>query len=399
MAQALRGEVVARPRPEAGAPPRIAASAARVPQLPALTGLRFVAALGIVVFHFGAVQVTAPVGLLAVVQQLAQRVAAYGLIGVNCFFILSGFVLAYTYIDRTGRRRGSPRTFWVARLARIYPAYLVGMGLACGPLLWYHDAPTQRLLRLAFVPVLTLMQAWVPALANTWNPPGWSLSAEAFFYLVFPLLAVPLGRLGRPRLCALLAALWAALLLAPVALLLLVPPAARAPGSYWEQIVSYEPLLRLPEFLLGVTLGRLFVLSPTPLPRARAAPLAAAAAGALALALLVAPHLPFLLVHLGLFDPLFAALIYGLACQRGRLSALLSRPAMLLLGEASYGIYILHAPIWAWLTHLTGRPPAALALPYFLAYVVLLSALAVLSLRFVETPARRLIRRRFAAGA
>jgi peptidoglycan/LPS O-acetylase OafA/YrhL len=210
---------------------------------------------------------------------------------------------------------------------------------------------------------------------------------------------VPIGRLGRPQLCALLATLWAAVLVAPTALLLLAPPAARAPGAYWEQIASYEPLLRLPEFLLGVTLGRLFVLTPAPLRRPLAAPLVGASTLALALALAVAPHLPFALVHLGLLDPLFAALIYGLAWQRGWLSALLSRPAVLLLGEASYGIYILHAPIWTWLRHLTGGPPAELALPYFLAYLVLLLALAVLSLRLVETPARRVIRRSLAAGA
>src|SRR2546421_494572 len=56
---------------------------------------------------------------------------------------------------------------------------------------------------------LTLTQAWVPASSDVWNGPGWSLSAEAFFYLLFPLAALASARLGRYRLYIALAACWA----------------------------------------------------------------------------------------------------------------------------------------------------------------------------------------------
>jgi peptidoglycan/LPS O-acetylase OafA/YrhL len=65
------------------------------------------------------------------------------------------------------------------------------------------------------------------------------------------------------------------------------------------------------------------------------------------------------------------------------------------LGEASYGIYLLHWPLWMWLQHLGAVPAAPFALPYFAAYLVLTVALSLLSLRLVEMPARRAIRQAF----
>jgi peptidoglycan/LPS O-acetylase OafA/YrhL len=66
-----------------------------------------------------------------------------------------------------------------------------------------------------------------------------------------------------------------------------------------------------------------------------------------------------------------------------------------LLGEASYGIYLLHWPLWMWLQHLGAMPAAPFALPYFAAYLVLTVALSLLSLRLVEMPARRALRQAF----
>ena len=386
--------LLSRQRSHAAAP--VAERAAST--LPALTGLRFVAVLCVVVYHFGTVRV-ASAGLFGVLQSVGQRLSTYGLLGVNCFFILSGFVLAYRYIDVMGTLRGSRRAFWGARFARVYPLYAVALLLGCGPLLWYHDAATQRLMRLAFLPSAALLQAWVPALSTAWNPPGWSLSVEAFFYLCFPLLVVPIGRLRSRQLVGLVAASWTTMLLAPSALLMLLPAAAHAPGSYWEQIVSYEPVLRLPEFMLGVALGRLWVLRGEPRRTTGGRPHFYPPPWLVGLGLVTllayAPRLPFVLLHDGLGDPLFAALIWSLARGKGQLAGLLSRPGTVLLGEASYGVYLLHWPLWMWLQHLGAVPAAPFALPYFAAYLVLTVALSLLSLRLVEMPARRALRQAF----
>src|SRR5579863_1305776 len=81
----------------------------------ALTGLRFFAALHVVFYHYA-------VGLL---PYPLSSVAKNGYVAVGLFFVLSGFVLAYNYADRPM----DIRTFWTARFARIYPAYLLAFVL------------------------------------------------------------------------------------------------------------------------------------------------------------------------------------------------------------------------------------------------------------------------------
>lgn len=53
----------------------------------------------------------------------------HGGFGVTVFFVLSGFILAYSYANKPGEMRGSAKNFWAARVARLYPTYLLGMAL------------------------------------------------------------------------------------------------------------------------------------------------------------------------------------------------------------------------------------------------------------------------------
>src|SRR5438128_7044986 len=98
---------------EGGAVGTHLASAAPV-HLKPLTGLRFLAALLVVLYHV----------------DLASRlplspIVGIGYVGVSFFFVLSGFILAYTYLDAHGRLNRSRGAFWGARIARVYPVYLV----------------------------------------------------------------------------------------------------------------------------------------------------------------------------------------------------------------------------------------------------------------------------------
>src|SRR5215471_18268616 len=90
------------------------------PQLKGLTTLRFFAAMYVVLFHM---RVT---GELAGGPGWYQNFASIGYVGVNCFFVLSGFILVYTYTDPV---LDAPR-FWQARFARIYPAYALSLVLS-----------------------------------------------------------------------------------------------------------------------------------------------------------------------------------------------------------------------------------------------------------------------------
>jgi peptidoglycan/LPS O-acetylase OafA/YrhL len=120
-----------------------------------------------------------------------------GYMGVPFFFLLSGFVLTYAHSGETSRSK-SRRSFWAARFARVYPVYLLSLVLNWP---FRNDGPFHIMLsRGAMAATLTATQTWNPHffyLAQAWNPPAWTLSVEAFFYLCFPFL-LPICRGLRP---------------------------------------------------------------------------------------------------------------------------------------------------------------------------------------------------------
>jgi peptidoglycan/LPS O-acetylase OafA/YrhL len=211
--------------------------AAEAARLPSLTGLRWVAAFTVFAYHvrnFGYFSGTA--------RHLADWAFGPGTAGVSFFFILSGFVLAWS--ARPGDRAVM---FWRRRLARIYPVYLV-------------TAAVSLVLACTFVPVLRpagvgeavanllLVSSWRHVWWQALDPVSWSLTCEAFFYAVFPLLHHPLQHLGRRAWAVLF---WAALL-AVVAW-----PWGLLHYHHLRWWWPVNPLTRLPEFLLGVAAARL----------------------------------------------------------------------------------------------------------------------------------------------
>ncbi len=108
---------------------------------------------------------------------------------------------------------------------------------------------------------------------------------------------------------------------------------------------------------------------------------------------------PVALVNQIVLDPLFALLVYSLAFGRGPLAALFSWPAVVLLGEASYALYLLQWPVHSWLARLYGTPPMHAVPPgarpfvFFIVYLCVAIVLALLAYRFVERPARGALRR------
>jgi peptidoglycan/LPS O-acetylase OafA/YrhL len=355
-------------------------------QLRPLTGARFIAALFVTLFHAEFI--------LRFLPQLSAGsplsiVLDHGHFGVDFFFLLSGFILSYSYRTQDGTLRGGARSFWVARFARIYPVYVLGLLVGLVPfLMGQHDAGN-----LAIISITTplLLQTWVPAInLATWNGPSWSLSNEALFYLLFPLLLTLLTSCKR-HLLLLIALLswWAVGLLPALAIQLATNGFQHDISNDWRAVILYHPLLHLPEFALGVVAGvgftrkRLVLRFPshdllllilfasylaiTSLPFADAQP---------AKILAVAPLLP---------------MIYILAHSRGIIATLLGSKLFVVLGEISYGIYILHWPVWDWL-ELLGITRIFSGWLLLFPYLSTLFAASALSYYFIERPLRRKIR-------
>lgn len=364
------------------------------PHLRALTGLRFVAAFQVLAYH--ALPIAAAPGWV-------RALVGSGYVGVSLFFVLSGFVLTYTYHDALLDGSATRRDFLVARVARLYPVYLLALAAAIPPLFWFlerkHAIPNPAWLVRILSLNAGLLQAWNPRMACVVNCPAWSLSVEAFFYVAFLVLLPVMARWKVRGLLLAAACAWALSMVAPLVYLSLLPDKPVAPTAHslgqWLYVVKFNPLLRFPEFVMGVAAGRLFLLEK----RSRApwhAWLEAGAAACVVAVLLASPGLPFLLLHNGLLAPAFAALVYALARGAGPLSRALSTRVLTRLGAASFALYILHVPLLAWMARgydvFGVRPPAQ---PWtFIVYTGVAVALSLLVFRYVEEPARRALRRR-----
>ena len=369
-------------------------SLARVrPAINALTSIRFFAAFYVAIFHWA--KLHSRQGWPTPVR----NAALVGYIGVPMFFVLSGFILSYNYAPDDGRKHIDRRGFWAARFARVYPVYLFGLVVAFP--FFLKDLSKAGALDPAHVGVIgatatTLTQAWSPATACKWNCPGWTLSVEAFFYALFPFLLVPLLLLPVRKLLVVAAGSWLVALLGPSYVALGLP----GHGAL-DFYVSTTPLARLPEFVIGMALGLVFLRIITThseeVPRRAIAVVACASALALAGLILASSRIPEILLRTSLATPLFAAIIFALALDTGRFQRSMGWPVLVLLGEASYALYIIHVPIGSYFNHgtrmLAGHR-VSWRLEFGLVYLALTVVASIILLRVLERPARRALRRR-----
>jgi peptidoglycan/LPS O-acetylase OafA/YrhL len=366
----------------------MAKSSAVRPNLKTLTTLRFLAALHVVLFHMRVV------GILPGGPWWYQNFAGVGYIGVNLFFVLSGFILVYNYASSTP----SPWRFWQARFARIYPAYALSL-VVSAPFFFFAvrhlDIPflawSKQHLATACILTVSLLQSWFPQAALTWNAVCWSLSVEAFFYIAFPLLLV-WSREFTPRALFCGIAGWSLVSLSISLLYLLVHPDgidkinSGETTLLWKNILSFNPLLRLPEFLVGMFAGRLFGLARND--RRLATPLVVLGTAVVAGLVLVADRIPSPLISAGILSPAFASIIYGLA-MRPPWSAILEKRALVLLGDASYSLYLLHSSVIS--TVFDRTPSLDRGLRATVAFLAAVAA-SLLAYFLVEEPSRKLLR-------
>ncbi|MFS0795523.1 acyltransferase family protein [Microbacterium sp. 1P10AE] len=306
--------------PRVAARPVASAGPLAARHLPSLTGLRWATAMLIFGHHIMAVQYIG--GQAGTVWGLLFEA---GKTGVTLFFILSGFVLAWGY-----KPAQSARSFWLHRAARIYPLHVAGVGLA----LVAAATLVPEIRSDGAAPVganLLLLSGWIPDWWQAGNPASWSLVCEAFFYLTFPLvIRLVAGRSAR--------VLWA---VAAAALVLVAAAPQIAAVSPVPMSAASTPLLRLPEFVLGVVLALLMKQTAwRPAPLRIAVPLAV-----LGYALSEAPPLPGTDIHPGLAITVggFALLVASLAsADAHRSSTFLAQPLWQELGRLSFAFYLVH---------------------------------------------------------
>ncbi len=365
-------------------------AAPRRSQLPALTGIRCFAALNLVFFHFADPHSFGPL----------SPVVNGGYISVSFFLLLSGFILTYNYADRAQQGALTARSFWSARFSRLYPVYAFSLLLSAGMLTLELQAHTRFDFGLGLVLTPLLLQGWHPLLTNFWNTPAWTMSTEAFFYLLFPWLITR----RRPRqtrtILLILFAVWLSSLVMPALYMHFNPDGDAHPDRYstgiWMRALKFMPLQHLPSFLFGMALGFLNE-KIRPESRKRLA-IGLIAFTAIYLILCVGDRLPYVMMHDGLLMPLFGGVILCLA-GRNRIAWFFGLLPFIAIGEASYCLYLLHFNLWTMLhdSHFLEKSGLIVFDPW-ISYLLLIIA-ALLTKRFIERPGRGWIARRLSSGA
>ena len=321
-----------------------------------------------------------------------------GYVAVGFFFVLSGYILAHVHlnIDRPLQRK----KFWISRFARIYPLLFVSL-LIDIPIFFStrldsygHDHLWKTILRtlIMFLSEAALLQAWWNTHFLGLNGPSWSLSAEAFFYLLFPFVAFRIWKWSRAAGGLAILYLWGCAMFFPLVVTLLRPALfsqIETSGLQWTIVLT--PIFRIFEFLAGIALCSLqrdFSKSFTPQVRNQFGYLAIGTGLALfILTIEVANHIPFMAMYNGFLLPVYALVIFGLVNIRGWLASMLSHKLMVILGESSYAIYLLHDPIWDYFSRLRWENTTLLWILY--PATVLFVSIGVFF--GLERPARRML--------
>ncbi len=333
-------------------------------------------------------------------------------LGMSMFFVLSGFVITYTYYDRLIHLPWwkAVRRFAAARVARLYPLYI--LCLVCE----HHYI--KALIRTGTVweqlSFGTLTQSWWNKQALTFSP-AWSISSECFFYVCFALWMLLPGVTLRSgayvQRWAIATLIGFALFLAAIFAIRTDITAFLAPTlgkDVWTWLRYYSPYVRVGEFVAGICAARMFMVTrhEERLPsQQRRASLLCICAGLVIITIMIgnatwfAPDsfLYFLSLNFG-YAPFLAYIFYACSRYPNILSQLCSTRLMQTGGEISYSLYMLQFSVFRYvLQDQVAQWPSLFAYEISvlkaLLFILLTTMASLLSYRLIEVPSRRFLRK------
>lgn len=347
-----------------------------------LTPLRGLAALLVLLFHFWEFKERQPVRLIGIDW---SPWLSSGYVGVDLFFVLSGFLLGYPFIQAQQLKHPKPslKTFWIKRCKRVLPAYwfqiviLVMVGWLLQP---------ELTINIKAVLLQALMLANIPNAVPLLNNVYWSLPVEWDFYIILPLLALCFTTKKRTSLSLTAILVWVFAFRWCMHLSIVL---WGSEGTFIARWIIQLPA-RVDQFMLGMLAAWLHIHYAHTLHRLRMPLFAASTIGLLAYtrllhelgAVFIELTHPWYLLHFSIIGLLFSCLVLA--------SCLLGSPAKswrwfwkpwVWLGTISYSLYLWHASILAWFNAL----PLAHEWPVFVLLVPILFV-SWLSYRFIERP-------------
>jgi len=308
-----------------------------------------------------------------------------GYVGVSFFFVLSGFIISYSYDERFLQRSVTAYDFFTARVARIYPLHWLMLLITVALGTYTLDNGLADWMR-HFVANLLLCQAYVPDAGYyfSFNSPSWSLCCEQLFYLCFPLMTL---LLRHPRRLQLLFVLCAIAVVTGMHL----TPTDMAKGIWYV-----NPLARFPDFILGMMVYMYYRKERTSGTHSHRHDTLFEFAAILLFVVFYAasPHIPQVYRYSCYYWLPIAGIIYVFARQGGMVSRWLSTRWLTLGGEVSFGFYLIHHLLFRLYVeaeryfHLSLSPLLAVLLILFLTLL-----LSVMSFYLFERPMNKQVKR------
>jgi peptidoglycan/LPS O-acetylase OafA/YrhL len=326
---------------------------------PQLTSVRFFAALIVILYHYND-------EFQPFMPRLVQNFIEHGYVGVSFFFVLSGFILAANYYDRLLNKTVTKADFWWARFSRIYPLYLLSIlvvlprlfiPLRLDPIqhqaIYAHSHPVELFFVVAFA-----LQSFAFPSGAFFNSPAWSISTEIFFYLCLPFLLPLINRIKTKHLMLFLSGLVLYALVGPYCyhqqiFTVDVPKLGivytHQVDFFLNQFVRMSFITRLPEFLAGIIGYRIY----------REVLVDGKNTWLTVFTILTAiPFLGLMFYEPGgnvestvlysgqvLGVPFFVFLLLSMIKSKSKIVQALKHPKWVLLGEASFALYLFHIPI------------------------------------------------------
>lgn len=343
-------------------------------QLPELTSIRAIAAFIVVSFHMFFNEANPP--------GFWNNLIANGHLGVDLFFMLSGFILAHVYLQPWRQGRYSAKEFLVNRFARIYPLHFFMIALflcAYQAMILLEIGSAAEGQNWAHLPWhVLLLHAWGVTDSHSWNFPSWSVSAEAFAYIVFPVI-IWIATKFRP---------WKGLI---IALTVFIIGSVFSLVTFDKQITKlmydFGILRVITEFYIGVSIY--LILEKHRLPEALIQPVFWFSAFIIIAGAWLQVDERVIVLGMAL---LLVSLAHLATLAHG---SVLRHPALVYLGEISYATYMAHLLVMDAVRALSQKLGFNDPLWVSILTVLLIYTFSVILYHVIERPGRKLIRTAF----
>jgi len=356
-----------------------------------LTSIRFFAAFFVLLYH--------NIYLLnldsSFINNTFKNFVSFGDSAVTFFFILSGFILTYVYYNESERAiKGSKFNFWLHRFARIYPVYILGYILDFNRgssyfLLKYTKVIAIKKIIISSMAYFFMIQSWHPRLSPVWNSPGWSLSTEAFFYFSFPLL-ISILEFSKKNIT-----LMFIMYLIPIAIYLYIPQMVNIDNPEFKTLWRSLPLIRITEFIIGILICKIYFMSDIAEIFQKKKTKGTLFFGCITtiffVTTLIKWNIDKVLLSSIVLVPIYTLLIFFMVTIKLPIFRILRNKQLVLLGKASFTIYITHQPIKDILIPILEYYKFSKGVTLFGIYSVTVCLLSIIIYNYIEIPLQKLI--------